>query len=44
MPGRVEVGEQQARLEVSLPWWLQKIARAAQRTVEGRVRILRGKK
>jgi putative polyhydroxyalkanoic acid system protein len=42
--GNVQVSEQQVRLEVALPWLLQKFAEAVQRTVEGRGRILLEKK
>lgn len=42
--GNVVVGEQQVRLEVSLPWLLQRFAQAVQRTVESRGRILLEKK
>jgi hypothetical protein len=42
--GNVQVGEQDVRLEVTLPWLLQKFAQAVQRAVEGRGRILLEKK
>jgi hypothetical protein len=42
--GNVQVGERQVRLEVALPWLLQKFAEAVQRTVEGRGRVLLEKK
>jgi len=42
--GNVRVGEQDVRLEVTLPWLLQKFAQAVQRAVEGRGRILLEKK
>ena len=42
--GNVQVGEQDVRLEVTLPWLLQKFAQTVQRTVEGRGRILLEKK
>jgi hypothetical protein len=42
--GNVRVGEQDVRLEVTLPWLLQKFAHAVQRAVEGRGRILLEKK
>lgn len=42
--GNVQVGEQAVRLEVALPWLLQKFAEAVQLSIEGRGRILLGKK
>ncbi len=42
--GNVQVGEREVRLEVALPWLLQKFADAVQRTIEGRGRILLEKK
>lgn len=42
--GNVEVGENDVRLEVTLPWLLQKFADAVQKTISGRGRILLEKK
>ena len=42
--GNVQVGERDVRLEVTLPWLLQKFAEAVQRSIEGRGRILLEKK
>jgi len=42
--GRVEVGDQKIRLEVTLPWLLNKFAQVVQKTVTSRARILLEKK
>jgi hypothetical protein len=42
--GNVQVGERDVRLEVTLPWLLQKFAEAVHRSIEGRGRILLEKK
>ena len=42
--GSVDVGENTARLEVTLPWLLHKFAQLVQKTIEGRGRILLEKK
>src|SRR2546423_8984774 len=42
--GSVQVGDNDVRLEVTLPWLLHKFAEAVQRTVQGRGRILLEKK
>ena len=42
--GNVQVGEDRVRLEVTLPWLLQKFADAVQKTISGRGRILLEKK
>jgi hypothetical protein len=42
--GKVDVGEQTVRLEVTLPWLLHKFAEVVQKTIAGRGRILLEKK
>jgi hypothetical protein len=42
--GSVEVAEDNVRLEVTLPWLLQKFAQAVQKTIAGRGRMLLDKK
>jgi hypothetical protein len=42
--GKVDVGEQTVRLEVTLPWLLHKFAEVVQKTIAGRGRILLDKK
>src|SRR5215510_7274988 len=42
--GSVEVGDQRIRLEVTLPWLLQKFAQVVQKTIRGRAQILLEKK
>ena len=42
--GSVDVGEDNVRLEVTLPWLLHKFAEAVQKTIAGRGRILLEKK
>ena len=42
--GNVEVGEDNVRLEVTLPWLLHKFAQVVQKTIAGRGRILLEKK
>jgi hypothetical protein len=42
--GKVDVGEQAVRLEVTLPWLLHKFAEVVQKTIAGRGRILLDKK
>ena len=42
--GKVDVGEQIVRLEVTLPWLLHKFAEAVQKTIAGRGRVLLEKK
>jgi hypothetical protein len=42
--GNVEVGEERIRLEVTLPWLLNKFVRVVQKTITGRARILLDKK
>lgn len=42
--GNVQVGEDNVRLEVTLPWLLHKFAQAVKAAVEGRGRILLEKK
>jgi hypothetical protein len=42
--GNAQVGEDNVRLEVTLPWLLQKFGEAVQRTIQGRGRILLDKK
>jgi Putative polyhydroxyalkanoic acid system protein (PHA_gran_rgn) len=42
--GSVEVGDQRIRLEVTLPWLLNKFAQVVQKTITGRARILLDKK
>jgi hypothetical protein len=40
--GKVDVGEQSVRLEVTLPWLLHKFAEVVQKTIAGRGQILLG--
>jgi hypothetical protein len=42
--GNVQVGEDNVRVEVTLPWLLHKFGEVVQRTIQGRGRILLGKK
>jgi Putative polyhydroxyalkanoic acid system protein (PHA_gran_rgn) len=42
--GNVQVGDDNVRLEVTLPWLLHKFAQVVQRTIQGRGRILLEKK
>ena len=42
--GNVQVGDDNVRLEVTLPWLLHKFAEAVQKTIAGRGRILLEKK
>jgi len=42
--GKVDVGEQTVRLEVTLPWLLHKFAEVVQKTIASRGQILLGKK
>jgi hypothetical protein len=42
--GNVQVGEDNVRLEVTLPWLLQKFGEVVQRTIQGRGRVLLDKK
>jgi hypothetical protein len=42
--GNVQVGEDNVRLEVTLPWLLHKFAKAVQKTIEGRGQVLLEKK
>jgi hypothetical protein len=42
--GNVQVGEDNVRLEVTLPWLLHKFAQVVQKTIAGRGRILLEKK
>ena len=42
--GNVQVGEDNVRLEVTLPWLLQKFGEVVQKTISGRGRILLEKK
>jgi hypothetical protein len=42
--GNVEVGEERIRLEVTLPWLLNKFVQVVQKTITGRARILLDKK
>jgi Putative polyhydroxyalkanoic acid system protein (PHA_gran_rgn) len=42
--GNVQVGEDNVRLEVTLPWLLHKFGEVVQRTIQGRGRILLEKK
>ncbi len=42
--GKVDVGEQSVRLEVTLPWLLHKFAEVVQKTIAGRGQILLDKK
>jgi hypothetical protein len=42
--GKVDVGEQAVRLEVTLPWLLHKFAEVVHKTIAGRGRILLDKK
>jgi putative polyhydroxyalkanoic acid system protein len=42
--GSVEVGDQRIRLEVTLPWLLNKFAQVVHKTITGRARILLDKK
>ena len=42
--GKVAVGDQSVRLEVTLPWLLHKFAEVVQKTIAGRGRILLEKK
>jgi hypothetical protein len=42
--GNVQVGEDNVRLEVTLPWLLHKFAKAVQQTIAGRGQVLLGKK
>ena len=42
--GTVEVGDEQVRLEVTLPWLLHKFAQVVQNTIVGRGRALLEKK
>ena len=42
--GSVDVGEDNVRLEVTLPWLLHKFAQAVQKTIAGRGQILLEKK
>jgi len=41
--GKVDVGEDSVRLEVTLPWLLHRFGEAVQKTIAGRGRILLGK-
>jgi hypothetical protein len=42
--GNVQIGEDNVRLEVTLPWLLHKFGEAVQKTIAGRGRILLEKK
>ena len=42
--GNVQIGEDNVRLEVTLPWLLQKFGEVVQRTIQGRGRVLLDKK
>lgn len=42
--GNVQVGDENVRLEVTLPWLLHKFGEAVQKTIAGRGRILLEKK
>ncbi len=42
--GNVDVGDDQVRVEVTLPWLLQKFAGAAQAAIQSRGQLLLGKK
>ena len=42
--GNVQVGEDNVRLELTLPWLLQKFGEAVQETISGRGRVLLEKK
>jgi hypothetical protein len=42
--GNVLVGEDNVRLEVTLPWLLQKFGEAVQKTISGHGRVLLEKK
>jgi hypothetical protein len=42
--GNVQVGDDNVRLEVTLPWLLHKFGEAVQKAIAGRGRILLGKK
>lgn len=42
--GNVDVGDDHVRVEVTLPWLLQKFAQAAQAAIQSRGQLLLGKK
>ena len=42
--GTVDVGDDQVRVEVTLPWMLHKFAQVLQKTIAGRGRVLLEKK
>jgi hypothetical protein len=42
--GRIDVGEDQVRVEVVLPWLLQRFAQAAQAAIRNRGQLLLTKK
>jgi putative polyhydroxyalkanoic acid system protein len=42
--GNVQVGDENVRLEVTLPWLLHRFAETVQQTITGRARILLEKK